>query len=128
MRWKLRLVEPWSTGEGPYIVGNCWFGGPESAKSPRLANYYKSHNSHREPLWVVLPGTGPVCVDYTASNDPSMKGWTVTGDVSNLTVAPSIRCGDTYHGYIQNGHVTADCDGRKYVDNEYYDYTTNLVT
>lgn len=41
-------------------------------------------------------------------------GWTVQGEWPNVTVTPSINCVGVYHGYIQNGQITEDCDGRKF--------------
>jgi len=42
--------------------------------------------------------------------------WTVTGEIPNVTATPSINCVGTYHGYVTNGSVTEDTEGRKFDD------------
>jgi hypothetical protein len=42
--------------------------------------------------------------------------WTVTGEIPNVTATPSVNCVGTYHGWVTNGVVTDDCEGRKFDD------------
>ncbi len=43
----------------------------------------------------------------------SLPAWTRTGDPPNVTVTPSINWVGMYHGHLQNGTLTDDCEGRK---------------
>jgi hypothetical protein len=86
-----------------------------------LSNYYKEHNQQtRQALFIQLPD-GVWCMDGLASGDPTKKGWTVTGEPPNITVAPSINSNrgnrKGYHGFLQNGVLTDDLEGRTYDDN-----------
>ena len=82
-----------------------------------LSDEYKEQwMESRAPLWVNLPGGEfgiPFCVDSKAS-DQDAKGWTVTGEPPNITVDPSINIEGYWHGWIKNGVITADVDGRKF--------------
>jgi hypothetical protein len=40
--------------------------------------------------------------------------WTVTGSLPNITVVPSINCIGRYHGFITDGIISDDCEGRKF--------------
>lgn len=42
--------------------------------------------------------------------------WTVTGTAPDVTATPSINCVGVYHGFVTNGEVTEDCEGRKFDD------------
>jgi hypothetical protein len=42
------------------------------------------------------------------------EGWLVTGTEPLITLSPSINIVGSYHGWIQNGIITDDCEGRKY--------------
>lgn len=84
-----------------------------------LSDYYRQHNSHRAPIMVCLPGNCLWCVDsQTVDNGQwsGASGWTVTGEAPFITVAPSINIGGTYHGYLQNGVISDDVDGRSYTE------------
>jgi hypothetical protein len=39
-------------------------------------------------------------------------GWTRTGTPPNVTASPSINYEGEYHGWLQNGVLTDDCEGR----------------
>ena len=40
--------------------------------------------------------------------------WTWTGTLPRITVTPSVNCIGRYHGWIRDGVVTDDCEGRKF--------------
>lgn len=83
--------------------------------SRHLSDYYKAHNAHRRPIFVILPGLALFCIDGQCHSDGVFYGgWTVTGDAPALTLAPSINIGGTYHGFLQNGVISPDCEGREY--------------
>lgn len=84
--------------------------------SPKhLAEYYKSHNSHRNPILVMLPPRDLFCVDAMCwDHGRHYGGWTVTGEAPLITLSPSINMVGSYHGWLQNGILSDDCEGRKY--------------
>ena len=83
-----------------------------------LSDHYKLHNSARKPLLVFMPSRTLFCVDAMQLNKGERYGgWQVTGVEPNITLASSIHLDRQYHGYIQNGIISDDLDGRTY--NEY---------
>jgi hypothetical protein len=78
--------------------------------------YHQSWRGQRLPLAVVLPDYTHWVVDQKSTIRGSTEwgpGWSVTGQAPNLTAHPSIDAG-TYHGWLQNGVLSADTDGRTY--------------
>jgi hypothetical protein len=99
--------------------GECW---EEPAYlNPDSIDYYQEHffsleymrdwMGKRPPISVMLPSGQVWCIDQQASGMKS--GWTVTGTIPVLTAAPSILV-EGYHGFLQNGVLTDDLDGRSY--------------
>lgn len=87
----------------------------------KVSDYYKQHNSHRPLLFVWLPGRTLFCVDskcwktdVAGGKIEYYGGWAVTGDAPNITVHPSINVGGSYHGWLQNGVIGDDVEGRKF--------------
>jgi hypothetical protein len=115
-----------------YGVGDAWFATkrddgqwhafPDGYAWPlRIAANYDRDNAGRPPLVVMLPGEHLHCVDTAATSGGD--GWKVTGTPPRITVNPSIaisypghpemhRFG--YHGWIRDGVITDDCEGRRY--------------
>jgi hypothetical protein len=106
-------------------IGDMW-PAQYMIESSRLSNYFR-HNweGKRLPLIVVLPGNGRFgdhfCIDIYATGDESKKGWTVRingdlvdGQKPDITMEPSINCVGSYHGYIRNGVITDDVEGRTF--------------
>lgn len=80
-----------------------------------LSDHYRQHNAGRRPLLVVLPGRHLFCVDGQCWSDGKRYGgWQVTGQAPNITVSPSINLGGLYHGWLRNGVISDDCEGRKF--------------
>jgi hypothetical protein len=108
-------------------VGDMW-PVPEWANSNVISERYKNGASKtRPPLKVILPDStpagSPFIIDRGATDDPTNRGWLVTivgelmdGQTPDITLEPSINCVGYYHGYIRNGVITDDCDGRKFPD------------
>ena len=46
--------------------------------------------------------------------DRSDRTWKRTGDPPNVTITPSINAVGTYHGYLTNGALTDDLEGRTF--------------
>jgi hypothetical protein len=119
MSWKCELVtkeqveEKYSKRES-VPIGWMWFANnyPESLLSPQ---YLQTHKPNRAPIYVELPD-GPFCVDSKVSG--GNHGWTVAGEAPNITVSPSINSSpgtkDGYHGFLVNGQLTDDVEGRSY--------------
>lgn len=78
----------------------------------------KSGECVRSPLIVRLPGNADFCVDGPPFQDGRRQpgGWTVTGEPHAITVYPSINIRGVYHGWIREGVITDDCEGRRYND------------
>lgn len=53
-----------------------------------------------------------MCLDQNSTDGTS--GWTVSGEAPNLTVTPSINAAGEYHGFITNGVIGDDLEGRKF--------------
>lgn len=86
-----------------------------SARQSNLSEFYHQNNSGRQPIVVVLPGRALFCVDGKCRNSQgSYGGWTVTGVAPFITVQPSINLGGIYHGFLQNGIISDDCEGRQF--------------
>jgi hypothetical protein len=105
-------------------VGDCWpapwlveghNGTPRSffLSDAFLARWHAG--DRRMPLVVRLPGgVGDFCVDGPEWRNGvrGTGGWNVTGTPPNITVQPSIN-GPGYHGWVTNGIISDDVDGRK---------------
>lgn len=77
-------------------------------------HYWRDHAAFRPPITVVCPDGGQWCIDQKSNNG---DGWTVTGELPNITCSPSIVMGKNpegqhYHGFLQNGAFTPDLDGQ----------------
>lgn len=85
------------------------------ASKDRLSDLYHQHNSHRQPLFVVLPKHTLFVIDGKCwKNGESYGGWTVTGEAPNITVNPSIDIGGSYHGFLVSGVISEDVEGRQF--------------
>ena len=73
--------------------------------------YWRDNAAKRPPLCVVLPSGDWFYVDSKCSGED--HGWTVTGDPPLITVSPSINAIGSYHGWLQNGVLSDDCEGRR---------------
>ncbi len=67
---------------------------------------------------IMLPNGYALCVDTCFWNgdalDPERRGWTVTGEPPNLTMSPSVNIVGSYHGFVTNGVIGDDVEGRKF--------------
>ena len=62
--------------------------------------------------WCIRFPGGQDWIVYGPSSDG--KKWTVSGDPPILTASPSIGIPGTYHGFLKNGVISEDVDGRKF--------------
>ena len=86
------------------------------AKEGHLSDYYSANNSHRQPLFLMLPGKHLFLVDGKCWNQQLGRygGWHVRGEAPNISVFPSIDISGTYHGCLSNGILGDDIVHRKY--------------
>lgn len=98
-------------------IGSCWFEDLYLDYEGISPKYKADWLGKRLPLVVVLPGWNTFCVDLRARNQAGWHGdgWTVTGTAPLITLTPSINLVGSYHGFIQNGVITDDCEGRKFL-------------
>lgn len=101
MSWKCFIVGiPWEPPNTPFSmleIGAMWF---------------EDKGTDDQRWCVKLPGGELFCSDYTDSD--SRKPWSITGEAPNVTVDPSINCVGTYHGWIRDGVISDDCEGRTF--------------
>lgn len=122
MPWLLRLYP-----ERPADpqAGDAWYL-PALVTGPH-ADYYRQHllspeylrdwDGVRPPIAVMCPDGTPWVVDerygrLDASGQRVKAGWTVTGKPPCLTVTPSINVVGRYHGWLIEGLLTDDIEGR----------------
>lgn len=76
--------------------------------------YIRDWHGKRPPIQVILPNGHLLCVDYKFSGKE--HGWVVTGEAPNITLSPSINSlsNPGYHGWLQNGILNDDLEGRAY--------------
>jgi hypothetical protein len=74
--------------------------------------YLAERIDQRPPLTVILPGDTWFCVDSNATGE--RRGWQVSGEPPHITVSPSINCEGVYHGFLTNGVIGNDVEGRTF--------------
>lgn len=119
----------WGNGERP-AIGEMWYE-PEPHgqdrppnREPLSAQYERDWAGRRPPIVIALPGVSrhgyrTVLLDgaYFGGPDvlnPNREGWTITGTPPNLTATPSIHAVGDYHGWLRDGVLSDDVDGRTY--------------
>ena len=127
--WNCVLVENVTFKRGETPIGTMFFGpsveeianrdpkwnGYMRIQCEYLSEYYHANNSHRLPLFLVLPNNDLFCVDGQYwSRGHHYGGWQVSGEPPLITVSPSINIVGSYHGFVQNGVISEDCEGRTY--------------
>ena len=81
--------------------------------------YFALPEPRRLPLTIILPGGTPFCIDEMARarGDYYGVGWAVSGDpATSLTLAPSVNIVGAYHGWIRDGVISEDVEGRRFPD------------
>lgn len=125
MTWNCRFVE-YTKERDALKVGDMFYGPSSDEMKLKgkytlwiymqcrfLSEHYWANNSHRRPLFVVLPNNDLFCIDGQCGEGGNhYGGWTVTGEVPDITVSPSINIGGSYHGWLQNGVISDDVEGR----------------
>lgn len=121
MSWPLRFrtdPAPWDTPE----PGDAWYhrGWGEDARRSHFRasrQYDEDWADKRPPVFIYFPGRYAASPDerYSGEN-PDRNGWRVTGSIedSTLSVQPSINHMGSYHGFVTNGVLSDDVEGRIY--------------
>lgn len=110
----------WNTEDGHLHIGDMYYGLMTEEEHPGYHKYFMSneynrdHAGKRSPIYVATPG-GMWCIDGKASNAQDGSGWVVTGEAPNITARPSISM-HRYHGWLTNGELSDDLEGRTYSD------------
>lgn len=79
--------------------------------------YFREWADKRPPFQVQMPGGAAFLIDSrpTCGGHPdNAEGWQVTGEPPAITLSPSVNLVGIYHGWIQNGVITDDCEGRTF--------------
>jgi len=118
MPWECRMVEPydWTKeyGTRKFRPGDMYEQIHYLAEN-MSGEYQRDHAGKRLPLMVVMPDGSHFGVDWPASDEPGGgKGWTVTGEAPRITVNPSIHIVGYYHGWLRDGVLSDDVDGRTF--------------
>lgn len=123
MGWPLREVPfPLDRPVGQYPAGTC-YRIPLDHPYSDGKTYGETHASRLSPeflatgrdyvVWILLPGDCSYwCPDFKASGSES--GWRVSGELPAITVHPSIDAEGCYHGWLRDGVLTDDLEGRTY--------------
>ena len=94
--------------------GAMWFAEPDDPFISQYLSpeYQRDHAGRRAPLMVTLPNREVMCLDICFSG--KTNGWTVTGTAPNVTVSPSIHAAGRYHGWLRDGVLSDDVEGRTF--------------
>ena len=122
MSWPLRFLKGGLEGQ-PGRIGDAYYA-PWLLTTPMQSQvlskkYRECWASSRPPIVIIVPSLARFCVDALAigKDGPYGDGWTVSGWIDgpcNLTVSPSIHFVGSYHGWLKDGMLSDDIDGRVY--------------
>lgn len=114
MPWQCKLIDPAKIPHDERKPGDMWFA-PWMTNSTDLSRQYlRDWQGKRPPIAVITPDGYPFLIDSKYSRSPiGGDGWTVTGEAPNITVSPSINRVGFYHGWLKNGILSDDVEGRK---------------
>jgi hypothetical protein len=115
MSWPLRRIE-WKTPLSELKPGDWCTRPAEDIKGEgTLSNEFLA-SGRTEVVFIRLPGKcGAWSPDYQFHGTGG-TGWTLTltEDGSPFTATPSVNVEGCYHGWLQNGALTDDCEGRAF--------------
>lgn len=133
MPWPCRLIETPELDEHGNVefarrqVGDMWYldlPEEELRKRELTEQYWRDNAPRRKPVVLALPilyyggirGVTPFLVDGKCfdSSRGHYDGWIVTGEAPVLTVSPSIHMVGRYHGWLREGVLSDDVDGRTF--------------
>ena len=102
LKWRLPGTNEYNMVWADLQPGAMWFeDGELSVKLPGGGEW----NIDRGRLWNEQIGR---------EGKKPLPAWTRTGEAPFITASPSINWVGKYHGWLQNGILTDDCEGRKF--------------
>ena len=128
MGWKCFILDgPPRNGTSDYQPGAMWIGDTDPRNPTEDANWnfvpsIEYLAGTMKPWWIALPGPSYTiegeehktlqyfALGQRASGNPT--GWVISGKPPNITITPSIDCVGRYHGFVRDGIITPDCEGR----------------
>ena len=135
MAWQCRLIEnPFREG-GPgsegVQIGDMWFDDwkirddcPPFLKADLSDEYRRDWLDKRPPIIVAVPSVHfpkhpyrLIPIDEHYQRGPGIAethGWAVTGEAPHITCSPSINAVGDFHGWLRDGVISDDVEGRKY--------------
>jgi hypothetical protein len=119
--WTCRLLPAAPADLETMQPGEMFYAPPIEDRTARYVThvlapeYLRDWIDIRPPIYVRLPGGSLWNVDARPAGDRGYgdSGWTITGTAPRLTASPSIDTG-TYHGWLRDGVLSDDCEGRVY--------------
>jgi hypothetical protein len=129
MSWPIRLVTSPAAARRKYgflPVGALWAPVRGEARIERWCRdyaravglrYLREHRHVRPPMFVKLPDGTEFCIDFCSSREIGTgrgEGWGCRGEPPAITLSPSINIIGSYHGWIQAGVISDDCEGRQF--------------
>lgn len=120
------IPDPWPAGlrcwdTRPHAPGDCWYGTWDDGawwtyaeadehgyRGPRLR--LAPEHCDARPMVVVLPTGDLHCLHSPTTRDgrPGPSGWSVQGELPQVTVQPSINSLGRWHGWVRDG-VLVSC-------------------
>jgi hypothetical protein len=115
-------------GFQPLEIGHCAYApwlftedGYHYITSALGSRYRSLPEPRRAPIIIALPYAGtkyqiwvPDQQAWNSTQGNHGEGWLVTGELPRVTITPSINCVGTYHGFVTEGVIADDCEGRKF--------------
>lgn len=99
-------------------VGDMWLTPMTPHREPQVgSNYLKDWKGKRDLICVYMPGGWiwmPDLMAYSGELGRHGNGWKVHGEPPCITCEPSINACGIYHGYIRDGVITEDVEGRRF--------------
>lgn len=119
MSWRLNLLKDNFNGYGlpkEPKVGDCWYF-PFTGEKRIGSTYHTKYADKRQLIAIWMPGEWvwvPDSMAYSTELGYHGNGWKVEGLLPLITCSPSINAFGTYHGFVIDGSITDDCEGRKF--------------
>jgi hypothetical protein len=122
MSWPLFIIDDLKEKERRWEPGATWFieaygpgGEHHDYFIAHLASdeYKRDWADKRPPICICLPQNAWWVIDQKASNGGA-SGWTIAGEAPSLTASPSINVEGIYHGWLRDGVLTDDVEGRRF--------------
>lgn len=106
--WCTRLYSPGDCWYASRRADGHWYQYPDHDGGRRVLIAPRHLGTTQAPMLVVLPSGDLFCLQSPTIRDgqPTLKGWTVHGQLPRVTVKPSINLVGIWHGWLRNGTLT----------------------